>query len=250
MDLGIEGKVALVTGASKGIGYGIAEALAAEGAKVALASRSEERIGQAAATIPGSEPFVHDVSDPERAAELIDSVRDRLGPVEILVLNTGGPPIFGESLSPALEEWRKAYESLLLGTIALVQAAVPDMRAAGWGRILSVSSFVVREPAPGLVLSSSHRAGQLAALKTIAAEVAGDGITINTVLPGRIATDRLVGTFGSLEAASALAEQDTPAARLGTVEEMAAAAAFLCSEKASYITGTTLAVDGGLGRSL
>ncbi len=250
MDLGIEGKVALVTGASKGIGYGIAEALAAEGAKVALASRSKERIGQAAATIPGSEPFVYDVSDPDRASELIESVKERVGPVEILVLNTGGPPIFGEALSPSLDEWRKAYESLLVGTIALVQAAVPDMRSAGWGRILSVSSFVVREPAPGLVLSSSHRAGQLAALKTIAAEVAGDGITINTVLPGRIATDRLVNTFGSLEAASALAEQDTPAARLGTVEEMAAAAAFLCSDKASYITGTTLAVDGGLARAV
>ena len=250
MDLGIEGKVALVTGASKGIGYGIAEALAAEGAKLALASRSEERIGQAAATIPGSEPFVHDVSDPDRAAELIGSVKERLGPVEILVINTGGPPIFGEALSPALDEWREAYESLLLGTIALVQAAVPDMRSAGWGRILSVSSFVVREPAPGLVLSSSHRAGQLAALKTIATEVAGDGVTVNTILPGRIATDRLIENFGSLEEASAAAEGDTPAGRLGTVEEIAATAAFLCSDRASYITGTALSVDGGLGRAV
>jgi 3-oxoacyl-[acyl-carrier protein] reductase len=250
MDLGIEGKVALVTGASKGIGYGIAEALAAEGAKVAVASRSEEHIEQAAATIPGAESFVHDVSDPAAAPDLIRSVGERLGPVGILVVNTGGPPIFADALSPTLDEWRNAYESLLLGAVALVQAAVPGMRDAGWGRILSVSSFVVREPTPNLVLSSGHRAGLLAALKTIAAEVAGDGITINTILPGRIATDRLIENFGSLEAASEAAEQDTPLARLGTVEEIAAAAAFLCSDKAAYITGTTLAVDGGLGRGV
>ena len=250
MNLGIEGRVALVTGASKGIGYGIAEALAAEGAKVAVASRSKERIGQAATAIPGSEPFVHDVSDPETASDLIGAVRDRLGPVEILVMNTGGPPIFSEALSPGLDQWREAYESLLLGTIALVQAVVPGMADMGWGRILSISSFVVREPAPGLVLSSSHRAGQLAALKTIAAEVAADGITINTLLPGRIATDRLVENFGSLEAATAVSKKDTPVARLGTIEEIGSAAAFLCSDRAAYITGTTLTVDGGLGRTV
>ena len=170
MDLGIEGKVALVTGASKGIGYGIAEALGAEGARVAVASRSEEHIEQAAVTIPGAEPFVHDVSDPAAAPDLIESVKDRLGPVEILVINTGGPPVFADALSPNLDQWQDAYVSLLLGAVALIQAAVPDMRAAGWGRILSVSSFVVREPAPNLVLSSSHRAGLLAALKTFGAE--------------------------------------------------------------------------------
>jgi 3-oxoacyl-[acyl-carrier protein] reductase len=250
MDLGIEEKVALVTGASKGIGYGIAQALASEGAKVAVASRSEEHIEQAAATIPGAESFVHDVSDPASATDLISSVGERLGPVGILVVNTGGPPIFADALSPPIDEWRDANESLLLGAVALVQAAVPGMRDAGWGRILSVSSFVVREPAPNLVLSSSHRAGLLAALKTISAEVAGDGITINTILPGRIATDRLIENFGSLDVASALAEHDTPLGRLGTVEEIGAAAAFLCSNQAAYITGTILTVDGGLGRAI
>lgn len=248
MDLGIEGKVALVTGASKGIGNGIARALADEGATVAMASRSAERIEAAASDIPGALPFVHDVSSPAAAAELIESVSDRLGPVGILVANTGGPPVFGDALEPTLDDWREAYEGLLLGTVALVQAVVPGMAEAGWGRILVVSSFVVREPARGLVLSSSHRAGLLAALKTISAEVAGDGITINTLLPGRIATDRIVENFGSLEAATEAARQDTPAGRLGTVEEMAAAAAFLCSRQAAYITGTTLSVDGGLTR--
>ena len=250
MDLGIEGKVALVTGASKGIGNGIARALADEGARVAMASRSAERIEAAAADIPGSEPFVHDVSDSNAAPALIESVRDRLGPVGILVVNTGGPPIFGDSLEPEPDQWREAYEGLLIGTIELVRAAVPGMADAGWGRILNVSSFVVREPARGLVLSSSHRAGLLAALKTISAEVAGDGITINTLLPGRIATDRIIENFGSLDVATEAAKQDTPAGRLGTVDEMAAAGAFLCSEKAGYITGTTLAVDGGLTRSV
>lgn len=250
MDLGIEGKVALVTGASKGIGYGIARTLAGEGAEVAMASRSAERIEAAAAEVPGAVPFVHDVSDPAAAAGVIESVRERIGPVGILVANTGGPPVFGDALEPTLDDWREAYQGLLLGTIALVRAAVPGMAEAGWGRILVVSSFVVREPARGLVLSSSHRAGLLAALKTISAEVAGDGITINTLLPGRIATDRIVENFGSLEAATEAARQDTPAGRLGTVEEMAAAAAFLCSSQAAYITGTTLSVDGGLTRSV
>lgn len=250
MDLGIEGKVALVTGASKGIGHGIARALAGEGATVAMASRSAERIEAASSGIPGAEPFVHDVSDPDSAEGLIASVRDRLGPVGILVANTGGPPVFADAREPTLDQWREAYEGLLLGTIALVRAVVPEMAEAGWGRIVVVSSFVVREPARGLVLSSSHRAGLLAALKTISAEVAGDGITINTLLPGRIATDRIVENFGSLEAATEAARQDTPAGRLGTVEEMAAAAAFLCSSQAAYITGSTLSVDGGLTRSV
>ena len=249
MDLGIEGRVALVTGASKGIGFGIAKALAEEGARVAIASRSSERI-EAAADISGAEPFVHDVSDANAAPALVQSVRDRLGPVEILVANTGGPPIFGDSLEPEPDQWREAYEGLLIGTVELVRAVVPGMADAGWGRILNVSSFVVREPARGLVLSSSHRAGLLAALKTISAEVAADGITINTLLPGRIATDRIIENFGSLEVATEAAKQDTPAGRLGTVEEMAAAAAFLCSDRAGYITGTTLSVDGGLGRSV
>lgn len=250
MDLGIEGKVALVTGASKGIGKGIARALADEGARVAIASRSAEGIEAAAEDIPGAEPFVYDFSDPSAAPGLVDAVGERLGPVEILIANTGGPPLFGDALEPDLEQWRQAYEGLLLGAIALVQSVVPGMKEAGWGRIVTVSSFVVREPARGLVLSSSHRAGLLAALKTISAEVAGDGITINTLLPGRIATDRIAENFGSLEAAAEFAKQDTPAGRLGTVEEMAAAAAFLCSEQAAYITGETLSVDGGLSRSV
>jgi 3-oxoacyl-[acyl-carrier protein] reductase len=250
VDLGLDGKVALVTGASKGLGHGIAVALAREGARVAVASRSPERVAAAAAAIPGARGFVHDTSDVAAAPALVRAVQDHLGSLDVLVVSTGGPPAHADPLAPAVDEWRRTYESLLLGTIALVQAAVPGMAARGWGRVLSVSSVVAREPTANLVLSSSHRAGLLAGLRTIAGRVAADGVTINSVLPGRIATDRLVENFGSLEAAAAAARRDTPAGRLGTVEELAAAAVFLCSAPASYITGTTLLVDGGLSRAV
>jgi 3-oxoacyl-[acyl-carrier protein] reductase len=245
MDLGIEGKVALVTGASKGLGLGVAQALAREGARVAIASRSEERIRAAAAGI-GAVPFVHDTGDADAAADLVAQIERELGPIDILVTNSGGPPASPDALSFTLEQWRSAYELLLLGALALVEAVLPGMRERGWGRILSLSSSVAREPSPVLVLSASHRAGLLAALKTIARQVAGDGVTVNTLLPGVIATDRA----RELGADSADRLATVPAGRLGTVEEFAAAAAFLCSDPAAYVTATTLLVDGGATRSV
>lgn len=251
MDLGIAGKVALVTGASKGLGFGIASALAAEGATVAVASRSRERIDAAAARIDGARGYVHDTSAPAPAArDLLDAVARDLGPVDILVVNGGGPPAGSDALGFTTEQWEAAYRSLVLGPMDLVQAAVRSMRERGWGRVLAVSSSAVREPIPNLVLSSSHRAGLLAAFTTIARQVAADGITVNTLLPGRIATDRIVENYGSVERAAALAADEIPAGRLGTLEEFAAAATFLCSTPASYITGTALLVDGGLTRSI
>jgi 3-oxoacyl-[acyl-carrier protein] reductase len=240
MDLGLRGKVALVTGASKGLGLGVATALINEGATVAISSRSSERIETAAATV-GATAFVHDAADAEHAKALIAAVEERLGPLDILVANSGGPPASADSLSFSIEQWRSAYELLLLGAISLIQAALPGMRERKWGRVLSLSSSVIREPSPVLVLSSSHRAGLLAALKTIARQVAPDGITVNTLLPGVILTDRA----RELGADSPEFAKTIPARRVGTVEEFAAAAAFLCSEPASYITGTTLLVDGG-----
>jgi 3-oxoacyl-[acyl-carrier protein] reductase len=245
MDLGIEGKVALVTGASKGLGLGVASALAAEGAQVAIASRDDDRIKAAADKI-GARPFVHDTAQADSAQALVARVGDELGPVDILVTNSGGPPASPDALSFSLEQWRGAYELLLVGALALVQAAVPGMRERGWGRVLSLSSSVVREPSPVLVLSSAHRAGLLAALKTIARQVAPDGVTINTLLPGVIATDRAK----ELGADSPERLATVPAGRLGTVEEFAAAAAFLCSAPAGYITATTLLVDGGAVRAV
>jgi 3-oxoacyl-[acyl-carrier protein] reductase len=245
MDLGIEGRVALVTGASKGLGFAVAAALAAEGAKVAISSRSEERIQRAAEKI-GARAFVHDAADSDRAGELVTAVEDELGPLDILVANSGGPPASPDALSFTLEQWREAYEMLLVGQIALIEAALAGMRERGWGRIVSMSSSAVREPTPVLVLSASHRAGLLGALKTIARQVAPDGVTINTLLPGLILTDRT----RELGADRPERLQAIPAGRLGKVEEFGAAAAFLCSEAAGYITGTTLLVDGGTSHSV
>jgi 3-oxoacyl-[acyl-carrier protein] reductase len=248
MDLGLEGRVALVTAASRGIGLGIARELAAEGAQVAISSRSAERIEAAASEI-GARPYVHDSADIDAAPALLQRVERELGPLEVLVTNTGGPPA-GAPLELAREAWEAAHRDLILAPMTLIELAVPGMRERGFGRILNVASATVREPAPSLILSTAHRSGALAAFKTLARELAGDGITLNTLLPGRIATDRMAELYDSLEEAEELAADEVPAGRLGSVEEMAAAGAFLCSERAGYITGVALLVDGGLTRSV
>ena len=249
MDLGLSGRVALVTGASKGLGLGIARALAAEGARVAVSSSSRERIESAAGQI-GARPYVHDSADLDSAPDLVDSVQRDLGPLDVLVANTGGPPMGADPLGFSREQWEDAYRSLVLAPMALLEHALPGMRERGYGRVLAVSSSAVREPIPVLMLSNAHRSGLLAAFKTLARQVAGDGVTINSLLPGRIATDRTVENAGSLEEAERRAKEQIPAGRLGTVEEFGAVAAFLCSEPAAYVTGTALLVDGGLTQSI
>ena len=245
MELGIGGRVALVTGASKGLGRAIAQALIAEGATVAISSRDPDRIAQSAAEI-GAHPFTHDAQDTGAAAPLAAAVANELGPIEILVANSGGPPAGPDALGFTLQQWRAAYELLVLGQIALIEAVLPSMREQRHGRILSISSSVTREPSPNLMLSTAHRSGLLAALKTIARQVAPHGITVNSILPGMIATDRA----RELGADRPERIATIPAGRLGTVHEFAAAAAFLCSEPAAYITGTTLLVDGGASRAI
>lgn len=249
MDFGVQGRVALVGAASKGIGRAIAVELAAEGARVAISSRSPERIERAAAEI-GARGYAWDSADLDAVPALVGAVESDLGPIDILVTNTGGPPGGEDPLGFSREDWEAAHRDLVLSPIALIERVLPGMRERGFGRILNVSSSSVREPIPTLMLSSVHRAGMSGALKTLAQRVAADGVTLNTVLPGRIATDRVYENAGSREAAEKAARETIPAGRLGTPEEFAAMAAFLCSERASYVTGEAITVDGGLTRSV
>jgi 3-oxoacyl-[acyl-carrier protein] reductase len=249
MDLGLEGRVALVMGASKGIGRAIAESLAREGARVAIASRSPENVEKAAAEISGDlTAFVADTDDLERLAKIPGEVEEALGPIEVLVTNTGGPP-FGSALEHGPETWTDAYRSLVLAPRVLAEAVLPGMRERGWGRIVNVGSSSTREPIPGLGLSNSHRMAAIGFFKTLASEVAGDGVTVNTVATGRFATERLADRAGSLDAAEAAAKEQVPAGRLGKPEEYGDLVAFLCSERAAYVTGTVVPIDGGMLRS-
>ena len=245
MDLGLKGRVALVTGGSRGIGFGIARGLAAEGARVAIAARDEAGVREAAESIGGfGRPF--DSADLDAVAGLVDAVEAELGPIDIYIANTGGPPGGDDPLGYTREQWEAAHRTLVLSPMTFLERLLPGMRERGWGRVVAVSSMAVREPIRTLQLSNSHRPGLIAAFKVLARDAAGDGVTLNSVLPGRIATERIFGTApGGREAAEAAARETIPAGRLGTVEELAAAAVFLCSAPASYITGTTLLVDGG-----
>jgi len=236
--------------ASKGIGRGIADVLAREGARVAISSRSEEELRKVAAEIDGEvEVFPADTGDLDRLGELPAEVSDALGQIEILVLNTGGPP-YGAALDNTIEEWEAAFRSLVLAPRVLAEAVLPGMRERDWGRIVNVSSTSIREPIPALTLSNANRMAALGLLKTLADEVAGEGITVNTVATGMFATERLADPQGSLEGAEELARQRVPAKRLGRPEEYGDLVAFLCSERAAYLTGAVIPLDGGLLRSL
>ena len=249
MDLGLEGKVALVTGGSKGIGFAIAAGLAAEGARVAVASRDPERVREAAERI-GGHGIVFDSGDLDAVPRVIEEVESALGPIDIYVANTGGPPAGPDPLAFSREQWEEAHRTLMLSPMAFLERLLPGMRERGWGRVVAVSSSAIREPIRTIQLSNAHRPGLAAAFKVLAKRVAADGVTLNTVLPGRIATERAFVNFGSREAAEADARESIPIGRLGSPEEMAAPAVFLCSEQASYVTGTTLLVDGAMTASV
>jgi len=248
MDLGLDGRVALVTGASRGIGRGIAAALAAEGARVAVTSRHPDA-GAAAAIAIGGKAYTFDSHDLGAVDGLVGAVARDLGPIDIYVANTGGPPFGADPLGFTDEQWEAAHRSLVVSPMAILRRVLPGMRERGWGRVLAVSSSAAVEPIGGLQLSNANRPGLLAAFKELARATAADGVTFNAVLPGRIATDRIAGNAGGMEAAQEAARTQVPAGRLGDVAEIAAAAAFLVSGAASYVTGQSLRVDGGLTRS-
>jgi 3-oxoacyl-[acyl-carrier protein] reductase len=249
VDLGLDGKVALVMGASKGIGRGCAQALAREGASVAVSSRSGDALEELADELGGgARAFAADAADLERMEGLPAEVAEAMGSLDILVTNTGGPPP-GRALDNPRDEWEGAYRTLVLSPRVLVEAALGPMRERGWGRIVNVASSSVKEPIPGLALSNAHRMALVGLFKTLSSEVAGDGVTVNTVATGRFATDRLRDTYGSLEGAEQHARENIPAGRLGDPAEYGDLVAFLCSERAGYLTGAVIPLDGGLLRS-
>ena len=249
MDLGIENRTALVLGASRGLGRAIAEALGREGVRVAISvplgrrARGGRRRDRRRDGGPAGRHRRRGA-----VAALPGRVAEALGPIEILVLNTGGPPP-GGALDSDPEAWRSAFQSLVLTPLILARACVPGMRERGWGRIVNVSSTSVREPIQGLALSNSNRMAALGLLNTLAVEVAGDGITVNTIATGRFGTERLEQMYGSIEAAEERARADVPAGRLGTPQEYGELVAFVCSQRAAYLTGAVIPLDGGLTRS-
>jgi 3-oxoacyl-[acyl-carrier protein] reductase len=249
MDLGLRDRVALVTGASKGIGQGIAAGLVAEGARVAIASRSLERITATASEI-GARGYELDSADLDAIPGLIEQVEADLGPIDVYIANTGGPSSGRDTFGFTREQWQTAHRTLVLAPLAFIERLLPGMRSRGFGRVVAIGSMAVFEPIDDLQLSNSHRPGLVAAFKVLARQVAADGVTFNHVHPGPIATDRILHNAPSREAAEASARERLPIKRLGTVEELAAAAVFLCSVPAAYITGTSLLVDGGLTHSV
>jgi 3-oxoacyl-[acyl-carrier protein] reductase len=258
MDLGIKGRTAVVTGASKGMGKACALGLAAEGARVVLCARAEPALRAAADEIrarTGADVLAvpGDVTRADAAPALVARAREAFGGVDILVANAGGPP-FGRFADVREEQWQGAFELSLLSTVRLVRAVLPDMTARRWGRVITIQSSSVKQPIDGLLLSNSVRPGVAGLMKTLAAEYGHANVLFNTVCPGRILTDRFLS--GAQAAGLAREEYlerssaDVPLGRIGTPEEFANVVVFLASERASYVTGVTLQVDGGLVRGL
>jgi 3-oxoacyl-[acyl-carrier protein] reductase len=255
MDLGIAGKVAMVAASSRGIGFAIAEALAAEGCRVSLCARNPAALGDAVSQLRDSRGYVCDVARAEDIEHWHQATRSEIGSPEIVVTNTGGPPA-GALSEMSDEQWQAGFDGTILNVVRLVRLVSPAMRDAGWGRIVHVSSLVAKEPARILPISSTLRAGLMALTRLQSTELAPFGITVNAVLPGHTLTDRQVhlaeirASREGLTAADALKLQaeEIPTKRLAQPPEIAAAAAFLCSAQASYVTGVSLLADGGMVR--
>lgn len=244
MDLQLDGKTALVTGASSGLGLGCARALAAEGARVVLSARGVERLESAAGAL-GMPSIAADMSDLDDRARLVEQATGELGHIDIVVANAGGPPP-GDFASTDFDAYQAAVDLNLLPTVDLCKQIVPSMQERGWGRVIAITSTSVREPIDQLILSNTARAGVTAFLKTLARQVAADGITVNSLQPGLHATPRLTDMYDDL---SVLAE-GVPARKIGDPDDFGRIAAFLCSPAAQFVTGTALAVDGGATRGL
>jgi len=261
MDLGLRGRVALVAAASKGLGRAVAEELAREGADIAICSRTAADLDKAAQRIQsdaGREVLWQalDVGDAKAVAGFVEAVEERFGRLDICVTNAGGPPskLFVATTS---EDWRAWTEQLLMSVVYFAQAVLPRMQKRQWGRFLTITSYSVKQPVEGLLLSNSLRAGVVGLIRTLANEYARHGIAVNNICPGYTRTDRLDDLAGMMAARAGTTADEVfagwkktiPAGRLGKPEEFASVAAFLVSEQSSYVNGVSLAVDGGTTRS-
>lgn len=262
MDLGIKGKVALVAAASKGLGKASALELAREGARVVIAARGEEDLMAAADEIRGATgaevlPVRADVTALADIEALVRAAQDAFGNVDILVNNAGGPRP-GTFTDMSDEDWLAALNLNLMSTVRLTRLVLQGMQQRGWGRIINLTSISVKQPLPNIILSNAARSAVVAMAKTLALQVAADGITVNNVCPGTILTDRVRSLAANTaqqqgitqEEALAAMQADIPAGRIGRPEELAALVAFLASDRAAYITGATIQVDGGVYRGL
>ncbi len=242
MDFGIAGRRAAVAAASKGLGLGVAQALAAEGVRVAICGRDQASLDAAVALLgPDAVGIVADVGSVEGARGFVRDARAALGGIDILVPNAGGPPA-GDFAHTNVEQYLDAFELNCRGAIAMCYDTVPAMREQQWGRVVAITSIAVRQPIGGLILSNTARAGLTGFLRTLAREVAADGVTVNSVLPGIHATDRMTALYGGDPSQAAVG---IPAGRLGDPGDFGQVAAFLCSEAANFVTGVALQVDGG-----
>ena len=260
MDLGLEGVPAAVAGASRGLGFAVAMELAREGADVAICARTREATEAAAASIAGATgprvfSIAADMASREGPAHFVEAAAGALGGLQIVVANAGGPP---SRPATGFDEaaWHSALQANLLSAVRMATASLPLLRQRPWARVLFITSWGVKQPLAGLALSNAARSGATAYAKTLAAEVAAEGITVNCLMPGYTLTDRMRSLAGAPAGAGpdhpafAAFLAEVPAGRLGKPEEFAAVAAFVCSARASYLTGTSLQVDGGATRSL
>ncbi|HEX2832727.1 MAG TPA: SDR family oxidoreductase [Thermoanaerobaculia bacterium] len=257
MDLGIRNRVAMVAAASKGLGRAMAEALAAEGCRVSICSRSLESLQPVVDAIGAEQALAVacDVSNADDLRRWYDATIARFGQVDILITNTGGPPA-APFLKLSEEQWRSGIDSTLMNVVRLCNLVIPAMQERKWGRILHLTSFVAKQPVELLTVSSTLRAGISGLTKTLADQVAADGITVNAILPGHFLTDRqkhlaeIRAQDQGITPEEYLRKSEAviPMQRYGRPEELANVAAFLCSERASYVTGTSIQIDGGLYR--
>lgn len=262
MDLGLSGRVAIVSAASTGLGFAVAQELSREGADVAICARTASDLQSAASTIQrvsGREIFYQavDVTDANAVAAFVAAAETRFGRIDICVTNSGGPPakLFEETRN---DDWQAAINLLLMSSVFFARETLPRMKKNKWGRLITITSYAVKQPVDGLLLSNSIRAAVTGMARTLANEYAAHGITVNNVCPGYTRTDRLGDLANAVSARTGAKpeevfagwERQIPAGRIGTPEEFAAVVTFLASERASYVNGTSIAIDGGIVRSL